>query len=43
MGTIKERKQTARNTNELLDHLVRIIEENDDRFSFDWLVGGIDV
>lgn len=40
MKTIEERKQAARNTNELLDHLVRIIEQNDVRFSFEWATGG---
>ena len=38
--SIEEQKQAARNTNELLDHLRRIIEQNDERFSFEWLVGG---
>ena len=38
--SIEEQKQTVRNTNELLDHLRRIIEQNDERFSFEWLVGG---
>ena len=38
--SIEEQKQTARNTNELLDHLIKIIEQNDARFSFEWLVGG---
>ena len=38
--SIKEQKQVARNTNELLDHLRRIIEQNDERFPFEWLVGG---
>ena len=38
--SIEEQKQAARNTNELLDHLMRIIEQNDERFSFEWLVGG---
>ena len=37
---IEEQKHAARNTNELLDHLRRIIEQNDERFSFEWLVGG---
>ena len=35
--SIEEQKQAARNTNELLDHLRRIIEQNDERFSFEWL------
>ena len=38
--SIEEQKQAARNTNELLYHLRRIIEQNDERFSFEWLVGG---
>lgn len=38
--SIEEQKKAARNTNELLDHLRRIIEQNDERFSFEWLVGG---
>ena len=38
--SIEEQKQAARNTNELLDHFRRIIEQNDERFSFEWLVGG---
>lgn len=40
MEEYEKQKQAARNTNELLDHLVRIIEQNDGRFSFEWLVGG---
>ena len=38
--SIKEQKHAARNTNELLDHLRRLIEQNDERYSFEWLVGG---
>ena len=38
--TIEERKLTAQNTNELLVHLVNIIEQNDDRFSFEFAAGG---
>lgn len=38
--SIEEQKQTARNTNELLDYLVKIIEQNDIRFSFEWATGG---
>ena len=40
MKTIEEQKQAARNTNELADHLRRVIEQNNDRYSFEWLVGG---
>ena len=39
-NSIEEQKQAAKNTNELLDHLTEIIEQNDERFSFEWLVGG---
>ena len=38
--SIEEQKQVARNTNELLNHLTKIIEQNDERFSFEWSVGG---
>lgn len=38
--SIEKQKKVARNTNELLDHLMRIIEQNDERFSFEWLIGG---
>ena len=38
--SIEEQKQVAQNTNELLDYLMRIIEQNNERFSFEWLVGG---
>lgn len=38
--SIEEQKQAARNTNELLDHLVKIIEQNDTRFSFEFASGG---
>lgn len=38
--SIEEQKQAARNTNELLDHLINIIEQNDDRFSFEFATGG---
>lgn len=40
MKIIEEQKQAARNTNELLDHLVNIVERNDDRFSFEFASGG---
>ena len=38
--SIEEQKQAARNTNELLDHLMKIIEQNDERFSFEFASGG---
>ena len=40
MKTIEGQRQAARNTNELADHLRRVIEQNNDRYSFEWLVGG---
>lgn len=40
MKTIEEQRQAARNTNELADHIRRIIEQNNSRYSFEWLVGG---
>ena len=38
--SIEKQKQAARNTNELLDHLMNIIEQNDARFSFEFASGG---
>lgn len=38
--SIEKQKQAARNTNELLDHLIKIIEQNDERFSFEFASGG---
>lgn len=32
--------ETAKNTNELLDYLIKIVEENSERFSFEWAIGG---
>ena len=40
MKTIEDQRQAARNTNELADNLRRVIEQNNDRYSFEWLVGG---
>ena len=40
MNIIEKQKQTARNTNELLNYLIGIIEQNDEKFSFEWAVGG---
>ena len=37
---IEEQKQAARNTNELLDHLMKIIEQNDARISIEFALGG---
>ena len=38
--SIEEQKQVAQNTNELLDHLMKIIEQNDARFSFEFASNG---
>lgn len=38
--SIEEQKTIARNTNELLDHIMKIIEQNDTRFSFEFVSGG---
>ena len=40
MDERKKQDERTRNTNELLDHLVKIIEDNDDRFSFEFASGG---
>jgi len=40
MKTVEEQRQTARNTNELVDYFVGLIEKNNDRFSFEWSAGG---
>ena len=39
-NSIEEHKQIAKNTNELLNYLIEIIEKNNKRFSFEWAVGG---
>ena len=39
-NSIEEHKQVAKNTNELLNYLIEIIEKNNKRFSFEWAVGG---
>ena len=39
-NSIEEQKQVAKNTNELLNYLIEIIEKNNKRFSFEWAVGG---
>ena len=38
--TIERSKKAARKTNELVDHLIALIESHDERFSFEWSVGG---
>lgn len=40
MKSIEKRKRNAKNMNELLDHLIKLIESNDKRYSFEWASGG---
>ena len=40
MTSREKSEERARNTNELLDHLVKIISDNDERFSFEFASGG---
>lgn len=38
--TIEEQKRAAENTNELLNYLIDLVENNNKRFNFEWGVGG---
>ncbi len=40
MSNIEESKEKARNLNELTDHLIKLIESDNKRFSFEFCVGG---
>ena len=40
MSSIEESKERARNLNELTEHLIKLIESNDKRFSFEFCAGG---
>ena len=40
MTIIEKSKEDARNLNELTDHLIKLIESDDKRFSFEFCVGG---
>lgn len=40
MSRIKESKEDARNLNELTDHLIKLLELDDKRFSFVFCAGG---
>lgn len=40
MSSIEESKEKARNLNELTDHLIKLIESDDKRFSFEFCAGG---
>lgn len=37
---IEKQKETARNTNELVDYLINLVESHTERFSFEWAIGG---
>lgn len=39
MSSIEESKERAQNLNELTDHLIKLIESDDKRFSFEFCVG----
>ena len=36
---IKEQKAEARDRNDLIDHLIKLIESDDKRYSFEWSCG----
>lgn len=40
MGGIEKQKRNARNTNALLDHLIKLVKSDDERFSFEGASGG---
>lgn len=40
MITIEKSKEDARNLKELTDHLIKLIESDNNRFSFEFCVGG---
>lgn len=41
MNRIEEQKEEARNINGLVSHLIDLIESNDERYSFEFAVGGM--
>lgn len=40
MTSIEKSKEEARNLNELTDHLIKLLESDDKRFSFEFCAGG---
>lgn len=40
MTSIEESKERARNLNELTDHLIKLLESDDKRYSFEICAGG---
>lgn len=41
MNRIEKQKEEARNINGLVSHLIDLIENNDERYSFEFAVGGM--
>lgn len=39
--SIKEQRQKANDTNKLIDHLISLIDSNNERYSFEWASGGV--
>lgn len=39
MSSVEESKERARNLNELTDHLIKLLESDDKRFSFEFYAG----
>lgn len=40
MPSVEESKEKARNLNELTDYLIKLLESDDKRFSFEFCAGG---
>ena len=40
MSSVEVSKEKARDLNELMDHLIKLIESDDKRFSFEFCAGG---
>lgn len=40
MPSVEESKEKARNLNELTDHLIKLLESDDKRFSFEFCADG---
>ncbi len=40
MDRIEKQKEEAQNLNELMDHLIKLLESDDKRFSFEFCTGG---
>ncbi len=40
MTSIEKSKERSRNLNDLMDHLIKLLESDDKRFSFEFCAGG---